>query len=83
MRGLRWFTTKLSGYLVETQNQDRRLSGRRRDPRAPRRFEAEDTRWDRKACVKAKRGAVAGHPSDGATTNIPKVPLRGVYPSLM
>jgi hypothetical protein len=29
-------------------------------------FEAEDTRRDRKACVEATQGAVAGHPSDGA-----------------
>jgi hypothetical protein len=29
-------------------------------------FEAEDTRRDRKACVEATRGAIAGHPSDGA-----------------
>jgi hypothetical protein len=28
-------------------------------------FEAEDTRRDRIACVEAKQGAVAGHPSDG------------------
>jgi hypothetical protein len=28
-------------------------------------FEAEDTYRDRMACVKAKQGAVAGHPSDG------------------
>jgi hypothetical protein len=27
--------------------------------------EAEDTRWDRMACVEATQGAVAGHPSDG------------------
>jgi hypothetical protein len=27
-------------------------------------FEAEDTRRDRMACVEAKLGAVAGHPSD-------------------
>jgi hypothetical protein len=45
-------------------------------------FEAEDTRRDRMACVKATQGAVAGHMSDGATTKIPKVPLRGVYPSI-
>jgi hypothetical protein len=30
MRGLQWFTTKPSGYLVEPQNQDRRLGGQRR-----------------------------------------------------
>jgi hypothetical protein len=28
-------------------------------------FEVEDTRRDRKACVKVKQVAVAGHPSDG------------------
>jgi hypothetical protein len=33
-------TTKTSGYLVEPQNQDRRLGGRRRDPGAPRSFDA-------------------------------------------
>jgi hypothetical protein len=33
-------------------------------------FEAEDTRQDRKACIKAKQVAVTGHPSDGAITKI-------------
>jgi hypothetical protein len=32
MRGLQRFITKPSGYLVEPQNQDQRLGGRRRDP---------------------------------------------------
>jgi hypothetical protein len=45
-------------------------------------FEAEDTRRDHMAYVKAKRSAIAGHLSDGATTKIPKVPLEGVYPSV-
>jgi hypothetical protein len=54
-------------YLVDLQNQDRRLGGRRCDPGAPRSFVAEDTRRDRKACVEATRRAVTGHPSDGAT----------------
>jgi hypothetical protein len=40
MRGLRRFTRKPSGYLVEPQNQDRRLGGRRRDPGVPRSFDA-------------------------------------------
>jgi hypothetical protein len=31
---------KPSCYLVEPQNQDRRLGGRRRDPSAPRSFDA-------------------------------------------
>jgi hypothetical protein len=39
MRDLRRFTTTPSGYLVEPQNQDRRLDGRRRDPSAPRSFD--------------------------------------------
>jgi hypothetical protein len=39
-RGLRWFTTKPSGYLVEPQNQDQRLGGRRWDPGTPRSFDA-------------------------------------------
>jgi hypothetical protein len=62
--------------------QEWRLGGRRWDPGTPRSFEAENTRRDRKACVEAKRGAVIGHLSDGATTRIPKVPLEGVYPSV-
>jgi hypothetical protein len=39
--GLRWFTTKPSGYLVEPQNQDRRLDERRREPGAPRSFDVD------------------------------------------
>jgi hypothetical protein len=43
-------------------------------------FEAEDTRRDRKACVEAKQGAIAGHPSDGENLKNSKTPLRGLYP---
>jgi hypothetical protein len=39
MWGLLQFTRKPSGYLVEPQNQDRRLDGRRRDPGVPRSFD--------------------------------------------
>jgi hypothetical protein len=39
-RGLRWFTTKLSGYLVDPQNQDRRLGRWGRDPGMLRSFDA-------------------------------------------
>jgi hypothetical protein len=42
----------------------------------------EDTRRDRKACIEAKRDAIVGHLSDGATTRIPKVPFGGMYPSI-
>jgi hypothetical protein len=41
-------------------------------------FEAEDTRRDRKACVEAKKVAVAGHPSDGALTKTSKTALDGL-----
>jgi hypothetical protein len=37
---LQRFTRKPSGYLVEPQNQDWRLGGRRWDPDAPRSFDA-------------------------------------------
>jgi hypothetical protein len=39
-QSLRRFTTKPSGYLVEPQNQDWRLGERRRDPGAPRSYDA-------------------------------------------
>jgi hypothetical protein len=70
------------GYLVEPQNQDRRLGGRRRDLGALRNFEAEDTRRDRKACVEATRRVVAGIRPMVLQRYIPKVSLVGVYPSL-
>jgi hypothetical protein len=41
-------------------------------------FEAEDTRRDRKACVEAKRVAVAGHPSDGESFKFSKTALVGL-----
>jgi hypothetical protein len=57
MWGLRWFTTKPSGYLVERQNQDQRLGGRRQDPDAPRSFDAsghvagsQGLRWEDAVC---------------------------------
>jgi hypothetical protein len=40
MRGLQRFARKPSGYLVEPQNQDRRLSGRRQDLGMSRSFDA-------------------------------------------
>jgi hypothetical protein len=41
-------------------------------------FEAEDTSWDRKACVEAKQVAVAGHPSDGESFKSSKTALEGL-----
>jgi hypothetical protein len=40
MRGLRRFTRKPLSYLVEPQNQDRRLGGCRRNLGVPRSFDA-------------------------------------------
>jgi hypothetical protein len=40
-------------------------------------IEVEDTRRDRKACVKAKQVALAGHPSEGAMTKISDFALEG------
>jgi hypothetical protein len=45
---------------------------------APRCFEAEDTRRDRKACVEAKQVAVAGHPSDEEILKTSKFALEGL-----
>jgi hypothetical protein len=38
----------------------------------------EDTRRDRMACVEAKHGAVAGHPSDGENLKTSKTALEGL-----
>jgi hypothetical protein len=87
--GLQWFTKRPLDYLAESQSQGRRpkcCSTRRANRcvlRAYGDFEAEETRWDRKACVEAKQGAIAGHPSDGASMRFPKVPFGGVYPNIM
>jgi hypothetical protein len=45
---------------------------------APRCFEAEDTRRDRKACVEAKKVAVVGHPSDEENLKTSKFALEGL-----
>jgi hypothetical protein len=41
-------------------------------------FKAEDTRWDRMACVEAAQGAVARHPSDGEDMKTSKTALEGL-----
>jgi hypothetical protein len=41
-------------------------------------FEAEDTCRDHKACVEAKQGVVAGHPSDGENQKTSKIALEGL-----
>jgi hypothetical protein len=41
-------------------------------------FEAEDTRRNCMACVEAKQGVVAGHPSDGENLKTSKTALEGL-----
>jgi hypothetical protein len=57
MRGFRRFTRKSSGYLVQPQNQDRRLGGWRRGPGALRSFDdggrvagSQGLRWEDAVC---------------------------------
>jgi hypothetical protein len=45
---------------------------------APRCFEAEDTRRDRKVCVEAKQVAVTGHPSDEQNLKTSNFALEGL-----
>jgi hypothetical protein len=60
--------TSLTG---EEHRSDRCATMQSRD------FEEEDTRWDRKACVRLSKFAVAGHPFDGAMTKISEFTLEG------
>jgi hypothetical protein len=41
-------------------------------------FEEEDTRRDHMACVEAKQGAVAEHPSDGENLKTSKTSIKGL-----
>jgi hypothetical protein len=75
------------GSLVDPQSQDRRTEdGAAAAPDRSEQcattqsgiFEAEDTRWDRKACVQAKQVAVAGHLSDGENLKTSKTTLEGL-----
>jgi hypothetical protein len=61
----------LTGLTGEEHRSDRCATTKSGD------FKAEDTRRDRKACVKAKQVTVAGHPSDGAMTKISDFTLEG------
>jgi hypothetical protein len=74
-----WFCGSPSGYLVEPQNQDWRLDGRRRDPDAPRSFDAGDTQPDRRACVGRTRTAAKEWPPNEEECYLTILPLRGVY----
>jgi hypothetical protein len=81
-QGLRWFITKLLGYLVEPQNQDRRLDGRRRDTGAPRTFDTSGHVVDHRACIERTRTAAKVWPSDEEECYLTYLPLRGLYYNL-
>jgi hypothetical protein len=78
MWGLQQFTTKLSGYLVEPENKDRRLGGDgirvHREASVPR-----DTQQDRRACVARTQTAAKAWPSDEEECFLTMFPLRCVY----
>jgi hypothetical protein len=79
MWGLRCFTTNPSGYLVEPQNQDRRLGGRRRDSGVPRSSDVEGhaaRSWGLRG-EDADCGEVM--PPDENVHYLTILPLRGVY----
>jgi hypothetical protein len=61
-----------TGLTGEEHRSDRCATTQSRD------FEAEDTRQDHMACVEAKQGAVARHPSDGENLKTSKTTLEGL-----
>jgi hypothetical protein len=69
-RGVWWFAHKtirgrFLGLGLKTKSEG--PTRRRRDLGVSGSFEAEDTRWDRMACVGRTRGAAKAWPSDGKT----------------
>jgi hypothetical protein len=81
-RGLRRFTTKLSGYLVEPQNQDRGSAGRD-EIRACREASMPVDTWrDRRACIGRMWSAATAWPCDEDECYMTYMPLRGLYHNL-
>jgi hypothetical protein len=64
--------TGLTGLTGEVHQSDQCATTQSGD------FEAEDTHWDRMACVEATQGAVVGHPSDGEDMKTSKSALEGL-----
>jgi hypothetical protein len=62
----------LTGLIGEEHRSDWCATTQSRD------FEVEDTRRDHMACVEAKQGVVAGHPSDGKNLKTSKTALEGL-----
>jgi hypothetical protein len=76
-RGLRRFTKKPSSYLVEPQNQDRRLGGQRRDLGASISFDACGRVAVRGVCVRRTRSVATAWPCDEEECYMTYLPLRG------
>jgi hypothetical protein len=77
MQGLRRFTRKPFGYLVEPQNQDRRLGGRRRDPSASRSFDAGGRVARLQGLRREDAVAATAWPCDEEECYMTYLPLRG------
>jgi hypothetical protein len=69
------------GYLVEPQNQDRRLSGRRRDPSAREDSKKRTYVGITRLASRLREGQSPGIRPMVLQNHIPKLPLVGVYPS--
>jgi hypothetical protein len=82
MWGLRWFTTKPLGYLVEPQNQDQRLGWQRRDPGGREASMPADVWRNRRACAGRTRSVATAWPCDEEECYMTYFPLRGLYHNL-
>jgi hypothetical protein len=81
-RGLRWFTTKSSGYLVEPQNKTGGSAGGDRTRAHREASMPADTWWDRRACVGRTRTAAKAWPCDEEECYMTYFPLRSLYLNL-
>jgi hypothetical protein len=82
MRGLRRFPTKPLSYLVEPQNQNWKLVGRRRDPGVPRSFDAGGCVAGSQGLCWEDRSAATVWPCDEEECYMTYLPLRGLYHNL-
>jgi hypothetical protein len=77
--GLRRFTKKPSYYLVEPQNQDRRLGRWRRDLGAPRSFDVGGHAAESQGLLREDADAAKAWTLDEDAQVLTILPLRGVY----
>jgi hypothetical protein len=82
MQGLRLFTAELSGYLVEPQNQDRKIGGQRRDPGVLISFDAGGHVVGCRARVGKTRATTKVWPCDEEECYFIYFPLKDLYLNL-